>query len=134
MSNVTRVAVLLVCVSLLARIARTQQTSSGPTGHGFANPAGGSTIRAAPIEAVVTLDGRLDEPVWATADSIDDFRQLDAVEGAPASERTVVKVVRLRCQGPNALPGLPGRRPRHLHQRREPSAHPSVSRATDAPG
>jgi len=39
------------------------------------------------------LDGRLDEAAWARADSIDDFRQRDPVEGAPASERTVVRFV-----------------------------------------
>jgi hypothetical protein len=36
----------------------------------------------------------MDEPVWATADSITDFRQRDPVEGAPATERTVIKVLR----------------------------------------
>jgi hypothetical protein len=39
------------------------------------------------------LDGRLDEAAWLRADSIDDFRQRDPVEGAPASERTVVRFV-----------------------------------------
>src|SRR4051812_48389318 len=42
----------------------------------------------------VTLDGRLLEAVWSTADSITDFRQREPLEGVPASERTVVKVVR----------------------------------------
>jgi len=40
----------------------------------------------------VTLDGRLDEPFWAAADSIDDFRQREPLEASPATERTVVKV------------------------------------------
>ncbi len=39
------------------------------------------------------LDGRLDEPAWQRADSIDDFRQRDPVEGSAASERTVVRFV-----------------------------------------
>ena len=39
------------------------------------------------------LDGRLDEAPWAAADSIDDFFQRDPTEGAPASERTVVRFV-----------------------------------------
>ncbi|MCU0634456.1 MAG: hypothetical protein MUE41_06250, partial [Gemmatimonadaceae bacterium] len=39
------------------------------------------------------LDGRLDEPAWARADSITDFTQRDPREGAPASERTVVRVL-----------------------------------------
>src|SRR5437773_774359 len=54
--------------------------------------ASSATIRATLIRAPVTLDGRLDEPLWATADSIDDFRQREPHEGSPATERTVVKV------------------------------------------
>src|SRR5467141_1270143 len=54
--------------------------------------ASSATIRAALIRATVTLDGRLDEPFWTTADSIDDFRQREPLEGSPATERTVVKV------------------------------------------
>jgi Domain of unknown function (DUF5916)/Carbohydrate family 9 binding domain-like len=42
----------------------------------------------------VRLDGNLDGSTWAHADSITDFRQRDPAEGAPASERTVVKLVR----------------------------------------
>jgi Domain of unknown function (DUF5916) len=37
------------------------------------------------------LDGRLNEPAWQRADSIDDFRQFEPVEGNPATERTVVR-------------------------------------------
>ncbi len=51
-----------------------------------------TTIRATTASTAVTLDGRLDEPFWATADSIDDFRQREPVEGSPATERTVVRV------------------------------------------
>lgn len=42
------------------------------------------------------LDGRLDEPAWMRADSIDDFRQRDPAEGAAATERTVVRFVSAR--------------------------------------
>ena len=42
----------------------------------------------------VRLDARAEEAVWRGADSIVDFRQREPVEGAPASERTVVKVLR----------------------------------------
>ncbi len=41
----------------------------------------------------ITLDGRLTEADWALADSVTDFRQRDPAEGAPASERTVVRVL-----------------------------------------
>src|SRR5438067_8470765 len=51
-----------------------------------------ATIRATLIRAPVTLDGRLDEPFWAAADSSDDFRQREPLEGSPTTERTVVRV------------------------------------------
>lgn len=41
----------------------------------------------------ITLDGQFTEPEWARADSITDFRQRDPEEGAPASERTVVRLL-----------------------------------------
>jgi len=42
----------------------------------------------------IRLDARFAEPVWQMVDSITDFRQREPLEGAPASERTVVKIVR----------------------------------------
>ncbi|MCZ8204727.1 DUF5916 domain-containing protein [Gemmatimonas sp.] len=41
----------------------------------------------------ITLDGRFTEPDWAQADSITDFRQKDPAEGAPSTERTVVRLL-----------------------------------------
>jgi len=52
-----------------------------------------TTIRATAIPTALTLDGKRDEGFWTTADSIDDFRQREPLEGFPATERTVVKVV-----------------------------------------
>ena len=42
----------------------------------------------------IVLDGRLDEPAWLGCDSLDDFRQQEPLEAAPATERTVVRVLR----------------------------------------
>src|SRR5438132_13286073 len=42
----------------------------------------------------VGLDAKFAEHVWQTVDSIVDFRQREPLEGAPATERTVVKIVR----------------------------------------
>src|SRR5207244_13354569 len=67
-------------------MAAAQQDDSG------GRRASSAAIRATLIRAPVTLDGRLDEPFWAAADSIDDFRQREPLEGLPATERTVVKV------------------------------------------
>ena len=52
----------------------------------------GATIQATEIHSAVTLDGMLDEPFWATSDSIDDLRQREPKEGVPATERTVIRV------------------------------------------
>ena len=44
--------------------------------------------------APVGFDGRLTGPDWARADSIVEFHQREPFAGAPASQRTVVKVIR----------------------------------------
>jgi hypothetical protein len=56
-------------------------------------------IRAGVLDAVHSIDGRLDEPAWATAETIETFTQADPNEGAPASARTTVRVL----AGPEAL-------------------------------
>ena len=51
-------------------------------------------LQVRPVAAPPHVDGRLDEPDWAAADSISDFRQREPLVGAPATERTVVKALR----------------------------------------
>jgi len=82
----TRVSIALAGISILSRMAAAQEDNSG------GRRASSATIRATLIRAPVMLDGRLDEPFWATGDSIDDFRQREPREGSPATERTVVRV------------------------------------------
>ncbi|HEV2149463.1 MAG TPA: carbohydrate binding family 9 domain-containing protein, partial [Longimicrobiaceae bacterium] len=43
-------------------------------------------------EAAVRIDGSLDEEVWSRAALLTGFTQTEPVEGAPASERTEVRV------------------------------------------
>lgn len=51
-------------------------------------------LRAHPVEdGAVRLDGALNEAEWFAADSLTDLRQREPHEGAPASERTVVRVL-----------------------------------------
>src|SRR5204862_7236164 len=57
-------------------------------------PARPQALRVHVASGGVRVDGRLDEPDWARADSLADFRQREPVVGAPASERTVVKALR----------------------------------------
>jgi hypothetical protein len=50
--------------------------------------------RVATVSGPIRLDAAFSEPIWQTVDSIVDFRQREPLEGAPATERTVVKLVR----------------------------------------
>ncbi len=43
-------------------------------------------------EDVVTLDGKLDEPLWKRAEPAADFRQIDPWNGEPATEQTEVRI------------------------------------------
>jgi hypothetical protein len=62
-------------------------------------PEGPRILRAAPLTSAIQVDGRLDEEAWAAAEVATDFRQLEPEEGAPASQRTEVRVL----YGPSAL-------------------------------
>jgi hypothetical protein len=50
-------------------------------------------LRAATGAAAIVIDGRLDEPDWASAEPSDTFLQADPVEGAPPTARTTVRVL-----------------------------------------
>ncbi len=84
-------ALACLCVLVPALPGRAQETASE---HLPPSATAAATLTAAAVQTSVKLDGRLLEPVWAAADSIDDFRQREPDEGAPASERTVVRVAR----------------------------------------
>lgn len=67
------------------------------------NPAASlrSSVRAAAVYRIqraatrsIRLDATLSDSAWQRADSIVDFRQREPMEGSPATERTVVKLVR----------------------------------------
>ncbi|HWZ27216.1 MAG TPA: DUF5916 domain-containing protein [Gemmatimonadales bacterium] len=45
------------------------------------------------VSTAPVMDGTVDDPIWATATPITDFRQVDPHEGQPASERTEVRVL-----------------------------------------
>ena len=53
----------------------------------------GQSLSVARASGSIRLDGRLDEPDWATVDSLTDFRQREPAVGEPATERTVVKAL-----------------------------------------
>jgi hypothetical protein len=50
------------------------------------------TLTVARAAETPTIDGRLDDPIWRTASLLDTFVQEEPIEGAPATERTEVRV------------------------------------------
>ena len=50
-------------------------------------------MTAHPTSGGVTLDGRLDEAAWQEVMVMSDFKQFEPVDGAPASQRTEVRVL-----------------------------------------
>ena len=54
---------------------------------------GPRSITAIAISESIKIDGILNEPAWELAEPATDFRQKEPTEGAPASERTEVRVL-----------------------------------------
>ena len=79
---------------------------------------------ASRVEAGVSLDGSLDEPVWQSAAPITEFVQRDPTEGAAPSQRTSVRVlydhdglyigVELFDTAPDSIVAQLARRDRHV--------------------
>lgn len=51
------------------------------------------SVRAVSFEGEITVDGRLDEAVWQSAEVIDDFVQQKPDQGHPATDRTEVRIL-----------------------------------------
>lgn len=82
--------------SLFARRAGLSIVVSCLTASALAAQAGSLTrpsLRVGRLTGNITLDGRLDEAVWATADSIGAFTETEPIEGKSPSGRTVVRVL-----------------------------------------
>jgi hypothetical protein len=50
------------------------------------------TVTIPRIDTVITVDGKLDEPVWAKAARLEGFHQYRPVDGRPAEEETILLV------------------------------------------
>src|SRR5215203_3020593 len=61
----------------------------------WANP---PEITATLIAEPIVIDGMLDEAAWQRAQKIDTLQQREPIEGAPASERTEVRVLYSRSR------------------------------------
>jgi len=89
---------LMLCAALavaaasdsLAKTAANQSPDAPPPA-GAPGPAD-LTVHAIRLDGPITIDGVLSEPVWQTGIPVTRFTQRDPVEGAPATERTEVRV------------------------------------------
>ena len=85
-------AVLLLALFLLPAQGQTPAvTPQTPTRPDTAS--NNRQLRALRVIEEIKIDGRLDEPVWSQADAATNFRMQEPTEGAPASERTEVRVL-----------------------------------------
>lgn len=78
--------VLVLCASA-ARMTTAQEAQADTPS------AGAMEARAVPATSTIRVDGKLDEPAWASAPAYSAFVQRDPHEGSPVSERTEVRVV-----------------------------------------
>ncbi len=77
------VAVILLLVPMGGRAQSSAETPA---------PGADRTVRATHVESSPRIDGVLDEDIWAQIDPITDFLQREPVDGAPATERTEVRI------------------------------------------
>ncbi|HYE57019.1 MAG TPA: sugar-binding protein, partial [Rhodothermales bacterium] len=81
---------LLYAAIVLVPVGRVRaQTSVTPT----IPTTSSAAVQAVRVTGGIDVDGRLDEATWAAAPAIEGFRQNRPSEGAPASQRTVVRVL-----------------------------------------
>jgi hypothetical protein len=78
---------LIIAPSLLLPALLAAQQSSSPPGP--IRP----VVTAARLSGEIQIDGRLDEPAWATAQPATDFTQVDPEEGQPVSEATEARII-----------------------------------------
>lgn len=80
-------------VSTLVGSVAVAQSTDRPAALRSASP-GTVIYRMTRATQEIRVDATLSEAIWRDADSIVELRQREPVEGAPASERTVVKIIR----------------------------------------
>jgi len=89
--GVSRLAALLAPALLLLPPGLSAQQT--PAEGGSAPDPSAFQIDAVLVDQGPRIDGFLDDPVWASASVIDGFTQQEPAEGAPATERTEVRLL-----------------------------------------
>ena len=84
--------VIVAQAQLTSTTDKTQSTSAKPAQEPQKSPEG-RRIQAVRVADAIKIDGLLDEPDWSLAQPATEFLQQQPTEGAPASERTEVRVL-----------------------------------------
>ncbi|GMR12718.1 MAG: hypothetical protein BMS9Abin29_0911 [Gemmatimonadota bacterium] len=82
-----RLAAPGVVVAILLLVPAEGRSQSSAPAHGADR-----VVRATHVESGIRVDGVLDETIWGQIEPITDFLQRDPVDGAPATERTEVRI------------------------------------------
>ncbi len=82
-----------VCVLIALPLSAQQSNASLESGPPAAGPPAAHSLGATEVHGTITVDGLLDEAAWRSAPVADGFIQSEPQTGAPASERTEVRVL-----------------------------------------
>ena len=93
MSKVIGRVAFYVCVVAATAASPSASQTVALTGVTSARSPGGRVVRALRTGAAPSIDGRLDDPAWATASIADAFTQQSPEPGRAASQRTEARVV-----------------------------------------
>lgn len=96
MTRVARLPLILLVLPAAGYAQTVGPESAGNQSgnHGLAvHPLPSPSVRAVRREGPITIDGRLDEPLWITAPAATDFRQAEPKVGEPATQRTEVRIL-----------------------------------------
>jgi hypothetical protein len=85
-------ACILVVVSALGLCGTVARAQTLPA-HDFATYRPSAKATRIDASQAPVIDGDISDPIWSKAQPIDEFYQLEPAEGAPGSERTVVRVL-----------------------------------------
>ena len=86
------IRIWLVVLPILAMLAARLEAQVVPQTPSSENAA--TRYKVPTYNGPIRVDAAFAEPIWQSVDSIVAFRQREPLEGAPASERTVVKILR----------------------------------------
>ena len=83
----------LICAALLSVATLDARTAADAQRAASIHQRPPPVARAARRVGPIAIDGRLDEPAWAAATPITTFTQVQPIDGAPATQRTEVRVL-----------------------------------------